>query len=469
MKFGSRDPAPPSTGFINRLKLAIQSEFQPSDLGKRRLVRAKLTGLTTICARGLMLLISLLSLPLASRYLGKERFGLWLTLVGMVNWFSLADFGLANSLINALSTADGKSDHARARAAVSSVAPLLIAIAVCLLAIFFSVTLFIDWAGVFNASTPQARIEAPIAIAVVMLCFALRMLSSAVACIYTAYQEGHLYQLWSALCGLFSVCGLAIAIWSQCGLPALIGSFVGGWLLGDALAAFYLFGWRRPELRPSWRYFDWATAKALLFNGAELWMAQVSAVVMFQTDLIIIARLFGASAVAGYGTSLRLFSIVGVAQAAFITPLWAAYSESLARQDFSWLERTFKRSLRFSLFWSVSASILIAFSAGWLFKALVTSDIQAESRLMAPMMATEIINSVARCFAMLLNGIGATRSQAVFGPVAGVLNVGLSWYLGKAMGLPGVAWATAVCLGLFTLLVLRNDAKRRLNGLRQAF
>jgi O-antigen/teichoic acid export membrane protein len=374
---------------------------------------------------------------------------------------------LSNGLINALSTADGKSDYARARSIVTSAVVLLVAIGVVLLSIFFAASLLVDWAAAFNVTSSQARAEASAAITIVIFCFVLRMLSSSVAGIYAAYQEGHLYQLWSALCSLLSVFGLVVAVWARCGLPTLISLFVGGWLLGDTLSAIYLFGWRRPELRPLLRCFDWTEARRLLSNGAELWLAQISAVVMFQTDLILVARLYGTSAVAGYGTSLRLFSIVGVVQAAFITPLWAAYSESLARRDIDWLEQTFKRSVRFSLLWSVSTAFIIAFGASLLFKLLVTPDIHSEARLSVPMMITEVINSVARCFAMLLNGMGATRSQAFYGPLAGVLNVALSWYLGKALGPSGVAWATTICLGLFTFAVLKNDVRARLFRLHQ--
>lgn len=451
----------------SRLRSALQPNLQTADLGRRRILRAKITGVTAIGVRGLMFLVNLLSLSLASHYLGKERFGLWLTLIGLVNWFGLADLGVANSLINTLATADALKDRRLARVVVTSATALMIGIASVLLSVFLVANPLIDWAEVFNVSSPQARSEANLAFAVVTCCFALRMLASIVTSVYLAYQEGHLHQAWSALCSLISVCGLIGAIWAQGGLPTLIGSFVGGWLLGEALSALYLFGWRRPDLGPSWRYVDWSRAKSLLSGGVELWLAQISAVLMFQTDLIIVSYLFGASSVAGYGTALKLFSVVGVAQAAFTTPLWAAYSESLARREIGWLERTFKRSIRLSLFWSAPATIVIALSAGWLFDLLVTSDIKPELSLLIPMMVTEVINSVTRCLTMLLNGIGAARSQAIFGPIASVLNIALSWYLGKALGPPGVAWATAICLGSLTLFVLRRDAKRRLSALRQ--
>ncbi len=64
-------------------------------------------------------------------------------------------------------------------------------------------------------------------------------------------------------------------------------------------------------------------------------------------------------------------------------------------------------------------------------------------------MIAEIVNSVTRCIAVFLNGVGAIRVQAIFGPVCGVANIALSVVLGRLMGTPGVAWATAICLLIF--------------------
>lgn len=446
-----------------QLKVALKSG--EGDHGRQRIMRAGMTGIATIGARGLMFLISLLSLPLASHYLGKERFGVWLTLLGLINWFAIADLGLSSSLITSLSTARGTGDQRQARTIVTSALLTAAAIVLIILSLFFLLSPYLDWAALLNVSSPDARAETRAAFGVVALCFALRILASTTANIYAAYQEGYRYQFWSALCSLFSLLGLLVGIWMQSGLPILIGFFAGGWLLGDLFSTIYLFGFHRPGLRPAIEFFDRGVARGLLSKGFQLWLAQISTIILFQTDLIVVAWLYGASAVSEYGTMLRLFTIVGVTQAAFITPLWSAYSESLAKQDFGWMRRTLNRSLRLSLYWSVSVSVLIALAAGGLFSVLVTPDIRPDYRLLAPMMATEIINSPARCYAIALNGIGATRSQAIFGPLTGLLNLFLSWYLGKNWGPPGVAWATTISLALYMIVILRVEVKQRMLGL----
>lgn len=457
------------------MRVTIQSENMESaapaadNHGERRLRRAGLTGVVTLLSRGITLSVSLLSLPFASHYLGKERFGLWLTLVGLINWIGLTDLGLSNSLISALATIEGKGEGhgktARAQTAVASAFWLSMAVALGLLLLFLSVDPFIDWARVFNLSTAQARAEIGLAVAVVFGCFLLRMLAGVLASVYVAFQEGYVYQCWSALCGLLSAVGLLLAIKAQAGLPGLIGGFVGGWLLGELCSALYLFGWHRPALRPTWRHFDCAEARHLLRNGGQLWLAQISAIALLQTDLLIVAQLYGAQAVAAYGTALRLFNFVGSTQAAFVAPLWAAYSEAMARRDHPWLAQTFRRSLKLSLGFVIPAALFVAWAAPWLFGWLVTADVQPHGALLIALFVTEVLNAAARCIAMLLNGLGAIRSQAVFGPLAGLINLALSVLLGKTFGVAGVAWATAICLSWFWIVLLGREARWRVQSL----
>jgi O-antigen/teichoic acid export membrane protein len=293
------------------------------------------------------------------------------------------------------------------------------------------------------------------------------MLAGLLSSVYVAYQEGYLYQGWCALCGLLSATGLLTAIKLQAGVPGLVGGFVGGWLLGELLSALYLFGWHRPWLRPAWRHFDPAQARQLLRSGSQLWVAQVSHVALLQTDLLVVTLLFGAQAVAGYGTSLRLFTLVGAVQAAFVAPLWAAYSEALTRRDVAWLRRTFRRSLVLSLVWALPACVLVYLCAPWLFRVLVTPDVRPQPELLRVLLLAEVLNALRICLAMLLNGLGALRSQVICGPLAGLCNLGLSWWLGRRLGAPGVAWATVISLLVFWIGLIGYDAGVRMRELAE--
>lgn len=436
-----------------------------TDRSRRRLLRAGLTGVVTLFARGTTVLLGLVTLPLTSHYLGKERFGLWLTLSSLLTWVSIADLGLSNSLINALSTADGKNDRSQAQQAVASAFWMVSAVAGALILAMVLTVPLINWPKVFNVVSVEAAREIAPAVLVIFLFCALRLPSSIVNCVYQGYQEGYTYQVWNGVSGALGAAGLFVAIRLQVGLAWLAIAFLGSMLLADLFSAIYLFGWRRQWLLPRWKFFDGRQAKWLLWQGGQFWVAQMSAVMMLQTSLLMVSVMFGASDSAGFGTTLRLFGLIGAVQTAFVAPLWAAYGEAAARQDYGWLSQTFKRSVKISLLWSLPASLAMFMVAPLLFKLLVTADVTADWHLRLAVMAAEVFNSVARCVSTLLNGLGAVRSQAIFGPIGGIVNLMVAWLLAKWIGIPGVAWATAICLLLFWIGVMGGEALARLRGI----
>ncbi|MEO6725264.1 MAG: teichoic acid transporter, partial [Blastocatellia bacterium] len=195
--------------------------------GHRRLARAGLTGAATLVARGMTMLIGLATLPLTSHYLGKDRFGLWLTLSSFIAWVSIADLGLSNSLINALSMADGDEDKEAAREAVASTFWIASLVAAGVIVAGMIVLPLVSWSRVFNIASAEAASEIAPTLAVILIFSALRLPASIVGCIYHGYQEGYVYQLWNGLSGLLGTIGLIAAIKLKAGLPWLAAAFLG--------------------------------------------------------------------------------------------------------------------------------------------------------------------------------------------------------------------------------------------------
>ncbi|MGH9840087.1 MAG: oligosaccharide flippase family protein [Blastocatellia bacterium] len=257
---------PPSGGFFKR---RLKAELRTRELRTRRIRRAGLTGVATLIARGVTVGLGLITLPLTSHYLGKERFGLWLALNSFIAWVSIADLGLSGSLINALSTAGGREDRDAARASASSVFWMMALVAFVAIALCLLVVPFIPWAAVFNVESPEAAAEiAPAVITLLIFC-ALRLPASASGSVWQAFQEGYVYQIWTGAGGLFAAFGLWTAIRFEAGLPWLCAAFLGGMLMADLASSVYLFGWRRRWMMPRLRDFDRTRARLLLRLGGS--------------------------------------------------------------------------------------------------------------------------------------------------------------------------------------------------------
>ncbi|MBW4561961.1 MAG: oligosaccharide flippase family protein [Mojavia pulchra JT2-VF2] len=432
------------------------------DRGRMRIRRAGVTGLTTLVVKGISIIAGLVTIPLTAKYLETEIFGLWLILSNLLNWISIADLGLANSLTNALAVADGKEDKKMAQEAVTNTFYLMLGIALLLLFVFLLTSPLIAWEQIFNVSSPMAKKDIGASISVCFILFVIRLPLSIPGRIYGAYQEGYYYQIWSVLGSVLSVIGLIGAIHIHANLPLLIASCFGTLLIGDIFSTIHLFGFRRKWLIPKLKYFNFRKSRWLLNTGLQFWIAQISAILIFQTDLLIVAHLFGTSAVASYGVTLKLFSIVIYISSSFIISLWPAYSEASTRGDFSWIIKTFKMSILFSFIWSVCISSLLVIFSPQILSLLVNKEAIPHNSLVLAMLFTTVLNCISQCVAMLVNGLGELKLQTIVAPVSAMSNIVLSIILGNLIGVSGVAWSTGICILLFSLGAVGGDITNKL-------
>jgi O-antigen/teichoic acid export membrane protein len=446
-------------------KEPLSSQIHSSNRSKR----IALTGLATLGSKGINVLAGFISIPLTASYLGAERFGLWLTLSTLLSWVSLADLGLANSLTNVVATADAQENPRHAQTAISSAFWLMTIIGIVLAVGFALCYPSIDWQQVFNVSSMSIAQEAGWAALIGFMFFVLRLPFSVPSRVYIAYQEGYLYQLWVGLGSCLSLVALSSCIYLKASLPVLVGTFFGSSLLADILAAIHLFYWHRPLTKPVLASFRWDKSMELLKIGIQFWIVQISAIVFLQTDLIMVAQLFGAKAVATYGVALKLFTIVGLVQAAFLAPLWSAYSEALARRDIVWIVKTFKSSVKTSLIWSIFAGGSISALSPWLISHLIGVESAPQIDLTIAMFFLAVFTAVGQCIGYLMNGLGKVSSQAIYGAIAAITNLVLSIILGKMFGLAGVTWATTIAIAIFSILLIGNKATKEISRLKQNF
>src|SRR5262249_4596591 len=109
------------------------SRATPRDHRERR-ARGMFQGTASaLIGRVLAIFVSVISVPLTIGYLGGERYGAWVTIVSVITFLSITDFGLAASLTNALGKAQAEDAHTLGKRLVSSALLLLSMIALAIL------------------------------------------------------------------------------------------------------------------------------------------------------------------------------------------------------------------------------------------------------------------------------------------------------------------------------------------------
>jgi O-antigen/teichoic acid export membrane protein len=419
--------------------------------------RVLLTGTLSIVAKGGAALANIVSLPLLAKYLGQERFGVWLVASSFLTWSSIADLGLANTLKNTLAKADGQNDLKRARQAVTSTIFVICGLTTILLAVLLLLNPFVPWMQVFNIQSGFTEINR--FGLVCSLLFLARIPLAIPNQIYSGYQEGYYYQVISGSTSILALVMLGLATKMSSDLSALAGAFFGTMMVGDVLAYLHLFGWHRPEIFPRWKSFDRSVASKIIQSGLQIWIAQIASIAVFQTDLIIVAQLFGAPEVAVYGVVVRLFTTIYFLQGAFLNPLWPAYTEAAARGDRAWITTTFQRSVVIGLGTSVLGGGILIITIPYLVKMWIGQNVLVDPLLLVGMFSTAVLMTMGNAISVLANGLGEVRSQAILAPVFAMFNLVMSILLGKWLGVSGVTIATSIGLLLFSILLVGGNLR----------
>jgi O-antigen/teichoic acid export membrane protein len=433
-------------------------DHQPDVLHKfSRNYKVILTGALSLVAKGGSAIANIVSLPLLAQYLGQERFGIWLVASSFLTWSSIADLGLANTLKNNLAESDGQRDVQRAIQAITSTVFAIGGLTAILLAAFLMVNPFIPWLQIFNVQQGLAEIST--FGLVCGLLFVARIPLAIPNQIYSGYQEGYYYQVISGFTSLLALAMLGLATKMGGDLSALAWAFFGTMMAADVLAGWHLFARHRPELFPSWENFDLPIALKIIRSGIQIWVAQIASIAVFQTDLIIVAQLFGAQEVAIYGVVLRLFSLISFLQGAFLYPLWPAYTEAAARGDRAWILKTFRRSIILSLGVSLTVGGILAIAVPYLVKMWINPNTQVDILLLLAMFSTAVLSTVSTAIGILANGLGEIKFQATIAPIFALFNLGMSILLGKLLGAAGVAIATAIGIFIFSVLAVGGNLR----------
>lgn len=404
--------------------------------------------ITAVVGRGLGVLVSLVTVPLTIGYLGGERYGIWVTISTFLAFLSFTDFGVANSLTNALGRAYGEGQREVAARYVSSafcvfclIAALLagagILLAPHLPALFFP-----------NLQSGSTRAEVAPALLIALVIFALNFPLLITNKVLAAHHENALANLW-AIAGTFAnLLAILAVIMCHGGLPWLVLGASGMGLLTNLACAVWVFAFRKPWLRPTFAQLDLAAIKDLFSVGWRFLVIGAAWMVNSETDNLVIARCLGAALVTPYAVTFGVFANATLLQTLAYPSLWPAYTEAFAQKDFDWIRRTFRTHLKLSF---LIAFIVVAFLI--IFGRPIIRLWAGETAV--PPFATMIWMGiwslmlsnlyVASC---LLNATGHLKGMTIYGTITAVLNLALSIIFAKRYGISGVIAGTVIAFAL---------------------
>lgn len=390
--------------------------------------------------------------PITIRYLGENQYGIWLTLSSVFMWLGNLDFGIGNGLRNKLAESFAKEDYQSARKYLSTAyAVFAIGIFTSLL-IYLVIHPFINWVFILNARSYDVK-SLNNFVLIVFVLFAFQFLMRLLTSLINADQKPALngfITLCINILTLVTVFILYLVSKSSLYAYGIVISIIPFTVL--LIASYILFKGRYKHIAPSLKQIDLKSSGNLVSLGLQFFIIQVSALIVFATDNLIITHLYDPSQVTIYNIAHKYFFFITLVFNVFLAPFWSAFTDAFVKNDFEWIKQVVKRLVQVWAVFSIATIIMIIVS-DFVYRIWIGGNIQIPFSLSVAMGIFMIVSNWNNIFAFFINGVGKIRLQFYFSIFAAVINIPLSIYLAKGMnmGITGVITATIICIGFASI------------------
>jgi O-antigen/teichoic acid export membrane protein len=409
--------------------------------------RLKQSLFSSVITRPISFLLPLITIPLFLKYLGgKERYGLYESIGALAMYIGLTNAGLTLGLINHLTECHVSGDQAKARRYTSSLTPALIATMLIGLVVLSVITPLIPWTSVFEVQSERAAREIPWAFWLAGFLTLVGFVSGIPSAIYTGYQETHLNNIWDGVAKLASLLACFVIIqFPSLGIVGVILAITGVQAFVRLINLADIFLREKPQLSPQLKLFDWQLLKRMLGDGVLLFVLQMSSVLLFQSDKLVISIGLTPDDVAPYAILGRVFLAGYGVYMMLLNPLWPASGEAVRRGDVAWVRKSLRLSMLFGMGIMACLGVaLLVFTEPVLRRFPEAQGMHVSKSLILAVTATFILRAFVDCRSIILNSVSILKPQIVFYTGHAVLNLIIAILLVRPFGVEGVAWSTPI-------------------------
>ncbi len=451
------------THVLQRMRHKLQSD--------QRMAKLVHGGLSGVLGRGLAIAVSAITLPLTIRYLGREEYGVWITISTSVVMIAVLDLGISSTLTNFIAASHVKDDRTAARAYFASAFWITVAVSIFLGVTLTAVWHLIPWGvilGVQGALASQASRCVAIAIGFFLLNLPLSLANR----VLSGYQETQVANYFAMINSVLGLAAIVAAIHARLTLSGMMLTYSCAMLTGTLILNAWLTLRNRPWLRPKITAFSRDKASHLLSQGVMFFLLQVVGLVVFNSDNLVITHYLGAAEVTPYSVCYRLMSYATMLQSLMTPSLWPAFSDAYYRRDLQWLRTTYRRVMHMTLIGVGGAAAILVGTGRWIIGVWATRSAVPALSLLILMAAWSVTLSVTVNQASLLAATQRLRLQAATSSLAACVNLLGTIFLVQRYGSTGVITATLVsylvCIVLPQSWEVRNILRGRYLTLEHA-
>jgi O-antigen/teichoic acid export membrane protein len=202
-------------------------------------------------------------------------------------------------------------------------------------------------------------------------------------------------------------------------------------------SSLWLYHHKYDKYAPKFSCVNFSEGKSIFNLGVRFFIVKIAALVIYQTNNIVIAHLFGPNEVTVYNIAFKYFSILSMIFMIILTPFWSAFTDAYVRNDCNWMETTLKKLEKI---WLVIAfgGVLMLIIAKYLYWLWIGNKVIVPFSVSTFLLLYFLVYTRFSLYIYLLNGIGKIKLQLVINVILALLNIPVIIYLGIKFGLTGV-------------------------------
>lgn len=391
--------------------------------------------------RGVGIILGLLSTSINLGYLGLTLFGQWATIASIASWINYGDFGIGNGLRNELASAVALNNEEKQKKLIVSTAKILGQLSIILLFLLIFITEIL-----FATDVMSSSLRIPMYITNFFFCLDLFFgIGRSVA---YGYQMSWLTSLAQCTTIILRIIGVLVLKFYPPSLIffALINGFAS--VIGNFVLISVLI--REVKIRFKKRlkeYIDNSLKSSIIGVGIQFFILQISCIVLYSTDNLIINKIISPEAVTKYDLISKIYYTGENLFAILLISLWSAVTYAIANEDYDWIRLELKRLLKIWLLFAFGVIVVSFFFNEIIQIWLGHNSIKYEWSLICLFAVYTIWGTFGSIFVNISNGMGRLKLQLIFCCVESIVNIPLSIFLASTLGLGifGVKLATLFC------------------------
>lgn len=427
------------TKILARIKTFVNS-------GGERSSRAKKSILRMFVNKGASIFLSLLYVPLFLSLLDQTRYGIWVTIMSLINWIGFFDIGIGQGLRNRLAESLANGDNITSKKLVSTSYVIMTIIFSIIALIFIILFPHVNWYKVVNAPEILSNeINTVIIIALLLQCahFVLNLFRS----ILYACQKPDIasdIHLISQFLSIIVLYVLKYIFAFDTLIPiALILTIIP--VLVTAIYSVTFFSKEFRFIAPSIRYFDKKYVKSVLMLGGAFFFIQLANLLLFQCNNFLISNFISPEAVSEYYIANKYISLLFMLFTIISTPYWSAVTDAYAKKEFAWIERTKNNLLRIFFIFVIAGCIMVLI-APIFFKLWIGNKVTIGMWLVVLLTVYNLLQILSNIYLSIINGIGKIRLQLFITIFQAVIYIPFAMVLCDNLGVDGIVIAGIVMM-----------------------